>query len=160
MLLLLGVSFSVCQLSACLLICLSAFICLFNSSACSIHLPVQFICLFHSSACLVLSSYVPVIWISFHLPIYSFPCPLLCLSFHLPVHSSACLFTFVLFIYTCPFICTAQNLSSYFKFTTCSDSRDKAHSTPSQPKWAEIATCTTLPFLSDYKKCMGKQAFF
>ncbi len=57
-LLLLGVSLSVCQLSACLLIflyihLLVQFICLFHSSACSIHLPVPFICLFNSSACSV-----------------------------------------------------------------------------------------------------------
>jgi hypothetical protein len=71
-----------------------------------IHLPVQFICLFRSSACLVLCS--SHLWLSFHLPIHSFPCPLLCLSFHLPAHSYACVFTFVLFIYTCPFICTAH----------------------------------------------------
>ncbi len=69
-LILLDVSLFVCKFSACLLICMSAFICLFS---------VQFICLFHSSAC------------SIHLPVPSSASPFICLfnssacSIHLPV---------------------------------------------------------------------------
>ncbi len=94
---------SLCLPAFCLfLICLSAFICLFNSSACSIHLPVPFICLFNSSACSIHLA-VPFICLfnssacSIHLPV-----PFICLFnssacyIHLPVqficlfHSSAC----------------------------------------------------------------------
>ncbi len=75
----------------------------------------------------------------------------------MPAHSSACLFTFVLFIYTgyLSIHLYSAHLSSYFKFTTCSDSWDKAHSTR-DPSQQEIATCTTLPFLSGYQKWASK----
>ncbi len=127
---------------------------LVQSSACSIHLLVQSAdCFTHlllqSSACsshlALLSSAYPFISLSIIVLVLSYACTLICLSVHVCViHQYLSIHLY------------STHLSSYFKFTTCSDSWDKAHSTPSQPKWAEIATCTTLSFLSGYQKWASK----